>query len=140
LSSGACWGMKHDWKASSQALFPGLPDEAHPHPRGLAWRLTGEPFGAGPRDEAFVVAGGVGTRGITMRAPAVFIFGSGQLSAAAGLRSAGETAGIVRAPAVAHGREDVAAPDLVAKEMRRCRHHDRIGRFRRHPIHTREME
>ena len=79
----------------------GLLDETHPHPRGLADHLTRQPRGAGPRLEALVVVGGAGTLEIAMRAPAVLVFGTRKLPAAARLRAAGEAARIIRTLAVA---------------------------------------
>src|SRR5204863_3915040 len=35
---------------------------------------------------------------------------------------------------------DVAAADLVAEELRRRRHHARVGRLRRHPVDAGEMK
>ena len=103
-------------------------DKAHPH--RVAWPsdLTRQPFGAGPRPEALVVVGGVGVLEVAMRAPAVLIFGAGKFGAAARLRAAGEAARKIRAFAVAKRGQDIAAADLVAEEMRRGRHDDRIGR------------
>src|SRR5471030_2303354 len=63
----------------SPQRFLVFPHKAHPHPRGVAGGLTGEPFGAGPGPEAAVVVGGVRALQITMCAPAVLIFGAGQL-------------------------------------------------------------
>src|ERR1700722_13956034 len=101
----------------------GLFHEAHPDPRRLADRLACQSLGAGPRCEALVVVGGIGVLQVAMRAPAVLVFASREFRTAAQLRAAGEAAGIIRAPAVAQGGENVAAADLVAEEMRRRRHH-----------------
>src|SRR6202051_5244509 len=57
-------------------------DKAHPEPRCAAGRLTLEPRGAGPRGKTLVVVGGAGVPGVAMRAPAVLIFGSGEVPAA----------------------------------------------------------
>src|ERR1700736_1726883 len=116
------------------------PDKTHAHPRRLVCDLTCEALGAGPGMEAFVVVGGFGSLQIAMRAPAVFIFAAGKLGRAARLRAAGEAARIVRAFAVAQRTKDIAAPDLIAKEMRRGRHHRRVRRFRRQPVDAGEME
>src|ERR1700689_5248187 len=75
-----------------------------------------------------------------MPPPALLILGPRQFRAAAQLRTAGEAARIVRWFAVAQRGEHVAAADLVAEEMRRGRHHDRIVRFGRHPVDAGKME
>src|SRR5216683_3381957 len=114
--------------------------ETHPHSRDLARDLARQPLGAGPRLKAPVIFGGVSTLNVTMRAPAVVIFGSGEFGAAAQLRAAGKTARVIRGPAVAHCGENIAAADLVAEEMRRRRRHRRIGRLGRHPVDAGEMK
>src|SRR3954453_6431460 len=95
-------------------------DEAHAH-AGLWAGLTGKPVRTGPRPEAPIVLVGVGTLHIAMRAPAIEITGSCKLGAAAQLRAACETAREVGLFAVAHRRQDIAAADLIAEEMRRRR-------------------
>src|SRR3954471_8414677 len=125
---------------ANDGLFLAAFDETHAHARGLACDLTGEPRRAGPATKTRVVAGGWFTRGITMRAPAIAIFGSGQFGIAAQLRTAGESAGIVRLLAIPQCDEDIPPADLVAEEMRRCRHDRGIGRFFRHPVDAREMK
>src|SRR5437879_3413642 len=97
-------------------------DETHAHARGFAGDLTGQSFGAGPGAKTRVVAGGRFPWDIAMRAPAVIVFGSRQFRAAAQLRAAGKSAGIVRWLAISRCGEDIAAADQVAEEVRRSRH------------------
>src|ERR1700712_5511681 len=115
-------------------------DEAHAHARGLAGGLADEAFGATPGTEAAVVIGGLWASGIAMRTPAVALLGAGKFRNPARLRAAGEAAGIVRRPAVTQRGQNIATAKLVAKEMRRRRHHGRVRRFCRHPVDPGEME
>src|SRR5207302_1874051 len=115
-------------------------DKAHPHPCGGAGDLAGEPLGAGPGAKTPVVLGLVVALLIAMRAPAVLIFGPGQFRCAARLRTAREPPREIRRLAVTERGEDVAAPYLVAEEMRRRRDDRRIRRLRRHPIHAGKMK
>src|SRR5262245_66201610 len=75
-----------------------------------------------------------------MRAPAVAVFAAGQFLCTAQLRPAGKTLGIVRLPPVPQRGKDVAAARLIAKEMRRSRHHGGIRRLCRQPVDARKME
>src|SRR5277367_6976456 len=75
-----------------------------------------------------------------MRTPAVVIFGSGQLPAAAQLRPLGKAAAVVDRFAVADFGQDIAAANLVAEEMRRGRHDQRVGRMGGHPVDAGEMK
>jgi len=118
--------MKQGWLSlicPAQRNLLAISDEAHPHSRSVSDHLTCEPLGAGPRLETPVIVGGIGLLLIAMRAPAVLIFGSGEFRAAAQLRAAGKSPGVIRTPAVAQRGENIAAADLVAEEMRRRRHH-----------------
>src|SRR4029079_1878955 len=115
-------------------------DETHAHARGLAGDLAGQPLGAGPGAETRVIVGGRFAGSITMRAPAVAIFGSRQFRAAAQLRAAGKSTRIVRSLAISHRGEDVAAAKLVAEKMRRRRHDRRIRGLFRHPVDAGEMK
>lgn len=101
-----------------ESLLLAALDEAHPHPRGLARDLAGEPLGTGPRLEAPVIVVGVWLLLITMRAPTILIFGASEFGAAARLWPAGESTRIIRLPAVARRGQNIASPDLVAEEMR----------------------
>src|SRR6476469_7645074 len=92
--------------AVGSANLPAVPDKTHPHSRGLVGGLTRQPLGAGPGLKALVVFGGVGAPDVAMRAPAVFVLGSSEFTAAAQLRPAGEAAGIVRAFAITHRGEN----------------------------------
>src|ERR1700722_16151299 len=111
-----------------------ITDETHAHARGLAHDLTGEPLGAIPRHKTAVVVGGLvaafGVQAEAMR-PA---------SPAAQLRPLGKAAAIVDWFAVADFGENFAAANLVAKEMRRGRHDQRVGRVCRHPVDAGEMK
>src|SRR5258708_23281834 len=117
-----------------------LLDETHAHSRRLALGLALQPLGAVPRLKTAVVIGGDWVLDITMRAPAVLVFGAGEFGIAAQLRSAREAAGKIRVLAVAECTQNIAAADLIAEEMRRCWYDDCIGRFCRHPVDTGEMK
>src|ERR1017187_6226767 len=135
--------MKQGWLSlicPAERYLLAISDEAHSHSRSLADHLTCEPLGAGPRLETPVIVGGASVLLIALRAPAVLVFGSGEFGAAAQLRSAGKSAGVIRVPAVAHRGENIAAADLVAKEMRRRRHHSGIVGLGRHPVDAGEMK
>src|SRR6266436_8681474 len=125
---------------AGRAISLAISDKTHPHSRGLACDLARQPLDAGPRPKTSVVVGGVWPLHITMRAPAVVVFGAGQFGAAAQLRAAGKPPRVIRGPAVAQCGENIAAADLVAEEMRRRRHDRRIGRPGRHPVDAGEMK
>src|SRR4051812_36775112 len=114
-------------------------DEAHAEPR-RGPGLTGQVRGAGPGRKALVVGRSLSAARIAMAAPAVIVDGAGELIAAAQLRATGEAAREIRCAAFADGGEDVAPAPLVAEEVRRPRHHDRVGRFPRHRVDPRKME
>src|SRR5215218_8599293 len=126
--------------AANKPAFLAGSHKAHAHAGALARDLAGQPLGAGPAAKARVAASGCLLCGITMRPPAVIVFGSRQLSGAAQLRTAGKSLGIVRWLAVPQRHEDVAATDLVGKEMRRGRHDRGVGGIRSHPVDTGEMK
>src|SRR5450432_249656 len=115
-------------------------DEAHPHASRLAHDLACEPLGAAPRPKTPVVVGGIGAPDITMCTPAVIVFGSDEFRAAAQLRPACKAARKIRILAVAQRGQDIAAADLVAKEMRRRRHDSRIVGFCGYPVDAGEMK
>src|ERR1700741_1976705 len=75
-----------------------------------------------------------------MRAPAVLIFGADELSAGAELRAAREAARKIRIFAVGERGQDIAAPHLIAEEMRRGRHDYGVGRLSRHPVGAGKMK
>ena len=104
---------------AGMAVFLAGLDETHAHARGLAGHLAGEPLGAGPATETRVVIGGRFARRITMRAPAVAVFGSREFGAAALLRAAGKSPRIIRADTPLYRVENIATADLVAEKMSR---------------------
>src|SRR5258708_28877320 len=94
--------------------------ETHAHSRRLALGLAHQPLGAGPRLKTAVVIGGDWVLDITMRAPAVLVFGAGEFGIAAQLRSAREAPGKIRGLAVPECSQNISAADLIAEKMRRC--------------------
>ena len=115
-------------------------DEAHAHARGFASDLAGEALRAGPIGKTPLIFARFRRLPITMRAPTVTIGGAGEFVAAAQLRAAGKSLGIVSRPAVSQRGKNIATADLVAEEMRRGRHHGRVGGFGCHPVDARKME
>src|SRR6185436_7066924 len=112
----------------------------HADARDFAGGLTAQTLGASPVAKTSVIACGRLALHIAMRTPAVVVIGAGKFGAAAQLRTAGEPARVIRWPAVAQACENIAAADLVAEEMRRCRHHGRIRWFFRHPVDAGEVK
>src|SRR5581483_10322691 len=124
---------------TTAGLLPRL-HKAHAHPGRRCGGFAGEPLSAGPGAKTLVVFVRPRALHIAMRAPAVLIFGSGKLGAAALLRPAGKAFREIRRLAVAERGEDIAAAHLIAEEMRRGRHHRRVRWFCRHPVDTGEMK
>src|ERR1041384_3674357 len=75
-----------------------------------------------------------------MRAPAVFIGSAGEFTAAARLRAVGKAARKIRLPALAQRGKDIAAPWLIAEEMRRARPPRRMRGLLRHPVDAGKMK
>src|SRR5712672_233563 len=126
-------------QAGTRSNFLTTLDETHTHAI-FAGHLARKPFGASPQAETWVVIGDFRVLPITMRAPAVAVFGAGEFRAAAQLRAAGKAAGKIRPLAVSQRGKDVAAANLVTEEKRRCRNGCRIGGLCRHPVDSREMK
>src|SRR3954454_13236321 len=127
---------------SSPIVTPGSAvfHKTHAEPRRAADRLTCKALGAGPEAKARIVVGRPRPLLVTMRAPAVFIGRAGEFTAAARLRAVGKAARKIRLPALAYRGKDIAAPWLIAEEMRRGRHHRRIRRLLCHPVDAGKMK
>src|SRR5579884_4115557 len=80
--------------------------KAHAHPADRAHGLAGQAFGAIPGAEAWVVIARLGVLYITVRAPAVLVFGTGQFGRAAQLRTAGEAARKIHLSAITERGEN----------------------------------
>src|SRR5947209_978229 len=114
--------------------------KTHPHARGIADGLTGQPLGTRPGPEAGVIVRAFRILPIAMRPPAVVIFSPGEFGAAAQLRTARKSPRVIRRRPVTQRSEDIATANLVAEEVRRCRHYAGIGRLFCHPVDAGKMK